>query len=135
MGVARRPGPVRRRPSQAERPRRARPHLADGAARTIGRLRLPGVPVDPAIDALVATSADLLERVGTPEQKEQWLPDLVAGRVASALRARRLVYMSDVPGLLADPKDPATLISSVPTVLLFIALRKYFMAGLQLGTK
>ena len=29
----------------------------------------------------------------------------------------------------------ATLISSIPTVLLFIALRKYFMAGLQLGTK
>jgi acetylglutamate kinase len=39
--------------------------------------------------------------------------DTVAGRVASALRARRLVYLSDVPGLLADPKDPATLISSV----------------------
>ena len=29
----------------------------------------------------------------------------------------------------------AALISSVPTVFLFIALRKYFMAGLQLGTK
>ena len=39
--------------------------------------------------------------------------DTVAGRVASALRARRLVYMSDVPGLLADPKDPASLMSSV----------------------
>ena len=39
--------------------------------------------------------------------------DTVAGRVASALRARRLVYMSDVPGLLANPKDPATLISTV----------------------
>ncbi|MBI2815081.1 MAG: acetylglutamate kinase [Opitutae bacterium] len=39
--------------------------------------------------------------------------DTVAGRVASALRARRLVYMSDVPGLLSDPKNPATLISSV----------------------
>lgn len=39
--------------------------------------------------------------------------DTVAGRVASALRARRLVYMSDVPGLLADPKNPATLISTV----------------------
>lgn len=39
--------------------------------------------------------------------------DTVAGRVASALRARRLVYMSDVPGLLADFKDPSTLISSV----------------------
>lgn len=39
--------------------------------------------------------------------------DTVAGRVASALRARRLVYMSDVPGLLSDPKDPATLISTL----------------------
>ena len=39
--------------------------------------------------------------------------DTVAGRVASALRARRLVYMSDVPGLLSDPKDPATLIPTV----------------------
>jgi acetylglutamate kinase len=39
--------------------------------------------------------------------------DTVAGRVASALRARRLIYMSDVPGLLADPKNPATLIATV----------------------
>ena len=39
--------------------------------------------------------------------------DLVAGRVASALRARRLVYMSDVPGLLADPKNPDSLISTL----------------------
>jgi len=39
--------------------------------------------------------------------------DLVAGRVASALRARRLVYMSDVPGLLEDFHNPASLIPSV----------------------
>lgn len=39
--------------------------------------------------------------------------DLAAGRVASALRARRLVYMSDVPGLLANPADPASLISTL----------------------
>jgi acetylglutamate kinase len=39
--------------------------------------------------------------------------DLVAGRVASALRARRLVYMSDVPGLLSNPADPNSLISSL----------------------
>jgi acetylglutamate kinase len=37
--------------------------------------------------------------------------DLAAAQVAIALRARRLVFMSDVPGLLADPKDPATVIS------------------------
>jgi acetylglutamate kinase len=39
--------------------------------------------------------------------------DLVAGRVASALRARRLVYMSDVPGLLCNPADPNSLISTL----------------------
>jgi acetylglutamate kinase len=39
--------------------------------------------------------------------------DVVAGRVASALRARRLVYMSDVPGLLASPPDPESLISTL----------------------
>ena len=39
--------------------------------------------------------------------------DLVAGRVASALRARRLVYMSDVPGLLSAPPDPGSLISTL----------------------
>lgn len=39
--------------------------------------------------------------------------DLVAGRVASALRARRLVYMSDVPGLLANTSDPNSLISTL----------------------
>ena len=39
--------------------------------------------------------------------------DMAAGRVASALRARRLVYMSDVPGLLNDPTDPESLISTL----------------------
>ncbi len=39
--------------------------------------------------------------------------DLAAGRVASALRARRLVYMSDVPGLLSNPSDPNSLISTL----------------------
>jgi acetylglutamate kinase len=39
--------------------------------------------------------------------------DVAAGRVASALRARRLVYMSDVPGLLEDFQNPDSLISSV----------------------
>lgn len=40
--------------------------------------------------------------------------DVAAAAVASSLRARRLVFMSDVPGLLADPKDPESLISTLP---------------------
>ncbi len=39
--------------------------------------------------------------------------DVVAGRVASALRARRLFYMSDVPGLLSAPPDPESLVSTL----------------------
>ncbi|MGF0068265.1 acetylglutamate kinase [Candidatus Spyradosoma sp. SGI.093] len=39
--------------------------------------------------------------------------DAAASAVASALKARRLVFMSDVPGLLANPKDPSTLISTL----------------------
>jgi acetylglutamate kinase len=37
--------------------------------------------------------------------------DVAAAKLAMAIGARRLVFMSDVPGLMRDPKDPATLIS------------------------
>src|SRR5215831_11683760 len=37
--------------------------------------------------------------------------DVAAAQAAIALKARRLVFMSDVPGLLRDPKDATSLIS------------------------
>ena len=40
--------------------------------------------------------------------------DTAAAKVAIALKARRLVYLSDVPGLLRNPEDPASLLSSLP---------------------
>jgi len=39
--------------------------------------------------------------------------DNVASKIAIALGARRLVYLSDVPGLLRNPDDPSTLLSSL----------------------
>jgi acetylglutamate kinase len=39
--------------------------------------------------------------------------DAAAGRVAAALRARRLVYLCDVPGLMRDVSDPESLISTL----------------------
>mgnify|MGYP000089736408 CR=1 FL=1 len=39
--------------------------------------------------------------------------DAAAGVVAAALRARRLVYLCDVPGLMRDIHDPASLISTL----------------------
>jgi acetylglutamate kinase len=37
--------------------------------------------------------------------------DVAAAMAAVALKACRLVFMSDVPGLMRDPKDPSTVIS------------------------
>ncbi len=39
--------------------------------------------------------------------------DVAAAQAAIALHAQRLVFLSDVPGLLRDPKDPSTLISQL----------------------
>ena len=41
--------------------------------------------------------------------------DVAAGQAAIALKARRLVFMSDVPGLLSDAKDPDSVISHLKT--------------------
>jgi acetylglutamate kinase len=39
--------------------------------------------------------------------------DLAAAALAKDLRVSKLVYLSDVPGLLLDPKDPSSLIQSI----------------------
>jgi acetylglutamate kinase len=39
--------------------------------------------------------------------------DVAAAQAAIALKAKRLVFMSDVPGLMRDPKSPETLISTL----------------------
>ena len=40
--------------------------------------------------------------------------DVAAAAIATTLHARRLVYLSNVPGLLNDPNDPESLISTLP---------------------
>ena len=41
--------------------------------------------------------------------------DVAAAQVAIALKAKRLVFMSDVPGLMRNPKDPDTIIPHLQT--------------------
>lgn len=41
--------------------------------------------------------------------------DVAAGQTAVALNARRLVFMSDVPGLLSDPSRPDSVVSHLQT--------------------
>lgn len=42
--------------------------------------------------------------------------DAVAGAVAAAVGAEKLIYLTDVPGVLADVNDPASLISATSVV-------------------
>ena len=37
--------------------------------------------------------------------------DAAAGKVAAALRAYKAIFLTDVPGWLADPDDPGSLVS------------------------
>ncbi len=39
--------------------------------------------------------------------------DTVAGEIAEALRAEKLIYMTDIAGLMEDPSDPASLIRQI----------------------
>lgn len=41
--------------------------------------------------------------------------DVAAAQAAIALKAQRLVFMSDVPGLMRNPKDPSTVIAHLQT--------------------
>ena len=55
--------------------------------------------------------------------------DVAAAAVANSLRARRLIFMSDVPGLLADPQDPSTLITTLKVSEVEELKRKGVIAG------
>ena len=46
------------------------------------------------------------DRVGEDGKIYNCNADVAAAQAAIALKARRLVFMSDVPGLLRDPKKP-----------------------------
>lgn len=39
--------------------------------------------------------------------------DAAAGAIARGLKARKLVFLSDVPGIMSDPEDPSSVISSL----------------------
>ncbi len=46
-------------------------------------------------------------------QKHNMNADVAAAAVAKALKARKLAFLSDVPGLLRNPQDPQSLISTL----------------------
>jgi len=55
--------------------------------------------------------------------------DIAAAKIAESLKARKLVFLSDVPGLLLDPKDESTLIHSIKVSEVEDYITKGIIAG------
>jgi len=76
-----------------------------------------GVNTKPLLDCISAGITPVVSPTarGIDGQTYNCNADVAAAQAAIALRARRLVFMSDVPGLLRDPKDATTLIPHLRT--------------------
>tara|TARA_Y100000588_G_scaffold322330_1_gene354224 strand:+ start:31 stop:486 length:456 start_codon:yes stop_codon:yes gene_type:complete len=74
-----------------------------------------GVEDDPIHAALDAGRVPVISCLASAPEGQVYNTnaDTAAGKVALALGARRLVYLSDVPGLLRNPEDTDTLISTL----------------------
>lgn len=73
------------------------------------------VDVEPVLAYLATGIVPLITPLGRGPDRRVYNvnADEAASAVARALRARKLVFLSDVPGLLADPSDPTSIISTV----------------------
>jgi acetylglutamate kinase len=73
------------------------------------------VIVDKIRKALHAQVVPIISPMGLGEDGHAYNinADVAAAKLAMAIDARRLVFLSDVPGLMRDPSNPETLISSL----------------------
>lgn len=79
--------------------------------------KITSVDPQPILNALEIGNLAVVSPVGVDSTGQYYNinADTAASHVATALGARRLVYLCDVPGLLRDPENPETLISTLPS--------------------
>ncbi len=75
------------------------------------------VDVNPVLDALKYKFIPVITPLAMDFHGQTYNinADTTACEIAMALKARKLVFLSDVPGILRDPKDESTLISVIHT--------------------
>ncbi len=73
------------------------------------------VDVSPIVAALDAGRVPVVTPLGRDANGQVYNvnADEAAGAMARELKARKLVFLSDVPGILRNPKDPASILSSL----------------------
>jgi acetylglutamate kinase len=94
--------------------RRARVKGPDGQALDIGYVgEVTGVNVASLLECIEKGITPVISPTARGEDGEIYNcnADVAAAQAAIALKARRLVFMSDVPGLLQDPSKPDSIIS------------------------
>ena len=71
----------------------------------------------PVLEAINSGFIPVLTPLGTGADGQIYNinADTAACRIAEAVHARKLVFLSDVPGVLRDPADPASVIPSICT--------------------
>jgi acetylglutamate kinase len=94
--------------------RQARPKGADGQELDLGYVgEVIGVNTAPLLECLKKGITPVISPTARGEDGRIYNcnADIAAAQAAISLSAKRLVFMSDVPGLMRDPKDATTLIT------------------------
>lgn len=86
---------------------------SEGAELDLGFVgEVTGVNTAPLLDCIAMGITPVISPTARGEDGRVYNcnADVAAAQTAVALRAKRLVFMSDVPGLMRNPSDPATVI-------------------------
>ena len=99
------------------RGRRICGRAADGSALDLGFVgEVAHCEVGPVLEAANNESVPVLSPVASEEGTGHPLnvnADIAAAALAKSIHAHKLIYLSDVLGLMRDPQDPATLVTTV----------------------
>jgi len=97
--------------------RRIQGTAEDGSPADIGRVgEVTACDTDKLLAAVASETVPVISPLGREEGTGKSLninADLAAAALARTLKPAKLVYLSDVPGLMRDPSDATTLIPSV----------------------
>ncbi len=90
-----------------------------------------GVNVAPIMEALEAGLVPVVMPLGTGLDGQIYNinADLAACRIAEAIHARKLVFLSDVPGILADCTDESSVIPTIRTDEIDALIQRKIISG------
>ncbi|MDR0932211.1 MAG: acetylglutamate kinase [Victivallales bacterium] len=92
---------------------------------------ISAVNVAPVMEALEAGLTPVITPLGTGQDGQIYNinADVAACKIAEAIHARKLVFLSDVPGVLSDCNDPTSVIPTIRTDEIADLVQKKILSG------